>query len=580
MSWMNNGNTAKSEAEITAFVQKVIESPDFKKEDLDSFDAHRENQRFNKAVSQSNLKSQFMEVSVNILVPSGNAMVLPQPFTVPGLLHRDLTATIVDAFSDPLAHLLHFLPFKLFHHDATKQKDDWVHRELYISDAFLAEQEKVQRYGKLPADDLDCKREKVVTALMFSSDATHLTDFGNAKAWPIYLMLRNLSKYFRSQLNSGQCIILHTFHRYPTHFKTLPPIFTQNVWKAILDDDFINAYHYGIVIKCIDSVERRIYPQFFTYSVDYPEKCSNLGEYSGLNAFVDCLGPKFNPSQMLVIDLLHEFELGVWKALFTHLIHLLHAAGCGSDDLVVQLDRRDISTFGHGTICKFAVNSSEIKKLAAQDFEDLLQCALPAFEELPREIAACNRRQTSQQAAMSSAIPRSMSTANSNVPPPSNVLSPTPSLPPIAATPPVPLPTAAASMSIPEGQPPAASTPASGTNRKCKGLNLFIVKFHFLSDYVRHIHLFGMTDSYSTQLGELAHQLVKRLYSLTNKKEAIKQISKKYTWQRVFRQAEKKEEEEADQPEHLSEHHIISRSRNSPLNVFTFAQDGDPAKKC
>ncbi|KAF8954730.1 hypothetical protein BDZ97DRAFT_1765812 [Flammula alnicola] len=98
-------------------------------------------------------------------------------------------------------------------------------------------------------------------------------------------------------------------------------------------------------------------------------------------------GPKFNPSQMLVIDLLHEFELGVWKALFTHLIHLLHAAGRGSDDLVVQLDRRyrDISTFGHGTICKFAVNSSEIKKLAARDFEDLLQCALPAFEGLLAE---------------------------------------------------------------------------------------------------------------------------------------------------------------------------------------------------
>ena len=43
---------------------------------------------------------------------------------------------------------------------------------------------------------------------------------------------------------------------------------------------------------------------------------------------------------MLVVDLLHEFELGVWKALFTHLIHLLHAAGHGSDDIVVVLDKR------------------------------------------------------------------------------------------------------------------------------------------------------------------------------------------------------------------------------------------------
>jgi hypothetical protein len=29
---------------------------------------------------------------------------------------------------------------------------------------------------------------------------------------------------------------------------------------------------------------------------------------------------------MMVVDLLHEFELGVWKALFTHLIRVLRAA--------------------------------------------------------------------------------------------------------------------------------------------------------------------------------------------------------------------------------------------------------------
>jgi len=32
---------------------------------------------------------------------------------------------------------------------------------------------------------------------------------------------------------------------------------------------------------------------------------------------------------MLTVDLLHEVELGVWKALFTHLMRMLHA--CGAD---------------------------------------------------------------------------------------------------------------------------------------------------------------------------------------------------------------------------------------------------------
>ena len=29
---------------------------------------------------------------------------------------------------------------------------------------------------------------------------------------------------------------------------------------------------------------------------------------------------------MLLVDMLHKFELGIWKALFIHLIWILHAA--------------------------------------------------------------------------------------------------------------------------------------------------------------------------------------------------------------------------------------------------------------
>jgi hypothetical protein len=43
-------------------------------------------------------------------------------------------------------------------------------------------------------------------------------------------------------------------------------------WKHLLDDDFVHAYTYGIVITCIDGVQRRVYPRLFTYSADYPEK--------------------------------------------------------------------------------------------------------------------------------------------------------------------------------------------------------------------------------------------------------------------------------------------------------------------
>jgi hypothetical protein len=38
---------------------------------------------------------------------------------------------------------------------------------------------------------------------------------------------------------------------------------------------------------------------------------------------------------MFVPDLLHEFELGVWKAIFTHLMRVLYGAG---GDLIQTLN--------------------------------------------------------------------------------------------------------------------------------------------------------------------------------------------------------------------------------------------------
>jgi hypothetical protein len=40
---------------------------------------------------------------------------------------------------------------------------------------------------------------------------------------------------------------------------------------------------------------------------------------------------------MLVVDIMHEFELGVWKALFIHLLRILEAV---DKALIHELDRR------------------------------------------------------------------------------------------------------------------------------------------------------------------------------------------------------------------------------------------------
>ena len=203
MQWLNNGNTTKSEAQVDEFIKKVILAPDFAQDHLAGFNAHRENNRLDNSLAKSSFHQQFTESAVDILVPSGAVGVSPKIFSVPGLLHRKLTTVIIEAFSSPLSHLFHFSPFKLYYKSPITKKEERVFGEIYTSDAFLYEHEEVQRHSLLPPNEPDCKREKIVAALMFSSDATHLAQFGNAKAWPIYLMLGNLSKYIRAQPNSG-----------------------------------------------------------------------------------------------------------------------------------------------------------------------------------------------------------------------------------------------------------------------------------------------------------------------------------------------------------------------------------------
>src|ERR1700709_2669254 len=57
--------------------------------------------------------------------------------------------------------------------------------------------------------------------------------------------------------------------------------FFHEQWKILLDDEFLEAYEHGIVIRCCDGVVRRFYPRILTYSADYPEKC--VHSYRALN---------------------------------------------------------------------------------------------------------------------------------------------------------------------------------------------------------------------------------------------------------------------------------------------------------
>jgi hypothetical protein len=204
MNWQNNGNITKSEGELNSLVRDVLQHPDFNVEDLENFDAGRANKRVDEdAKAAFPFLAGFKETSVDIEVPSGSTDVPSRKFSVPGLFYRPLVSIIKGAFADPLSRHFHFAPFTLYHKIKSSAQQIRVFSELYNSDVFIKEHDNLQRRGKLPPDDPRCKREKIIAALMFWSDSTHLANFGPAKLWPIYMLFGNLSKYIRIKTDIG-----------------------------------------------------------------------------------------------------------------------------------------------------------------------------------------------------------------------------------------------------------------------------------------------------------------------------------------------------------------------------------------
>ena len=124
-------------------------------------------------------------------------------FFVRFLHYRSLTVVIKEKLSNlDDTQFFHYEPFKLLwqRHLAAGQEVR-VHGELYTSPAFLEAHRDLQASPNEPGCDL----QKVVVALMFLSDVTHLTQFGTAKLWPCYLMFGNDSKYRRCKPTCNLC---------------------------------------------------------------------------------------------------------------------------------------------------------------------------------------------------------------------------------------------------------------------------------------------------------------------------------------------------------------------------------------
>ncbi|KAI0039303.1 hypothetical protein FA95DRAFT_1451096, partial [Auriscalpium vulgare] len=558
--------------------------------------------------------------------PSPDHGVRGHPFAVSGFWHRSLCAEIKRTLStDPAACNFVFEPHLLeYVEPGTDGPAHGVYGELYNSSAFVNEDLRLQNSPKEP----DCDLPRAIAALMFWSDATHVSQFGQAKVWPAYMYFGNQSKYERARPTSNAAHhvayfpLVHTlqdFVRAQTDGKAATAALLthcrrelfQGGWMLMLDDEFLAAYRHGLVVDCVDGIRRRIYPRIFTYSADYPEKVLIAGirdkgscpcprclisfdDIPGLgtaadtalrkdsvryddglrrdlvatardliyndgyvvnstrvdellksqslvptvNAFSSRLADMdFDIHKMLAVDLLHEFELGVWKAVFSHLIRMIEASNPGN---IHELNRRFRAVSSFSGIRSFADNVSDMKKIAARDFEDILQCAIPCFEGLlpaPHDLSTSEllytlaswhalakmRMHTDPSLAIlqdaTSALGvrlryfayitcAAFETKETEREYAARVRAESQRAPSTIAGP--------SSLSAP---------PRPATNgRRPRTFNLRTIKTHFLGDYVPFIRYSGTSDGVTTQIGEHEHRRVKARYARTNFRDATAQI--------------------------------------------------------
>ncbi|EJD46541.1 hypothetical protein AURDEDRAFT_63120 [Auricularia subglabra TFB-10046 SS5] len=213
-------------------------------------------------------------------------------YDIPDVLHRSLVDVILDTYSRPSATGFHFTPFKLLWKPPyAPDKEENVYGEIFSSLAFDKAHEAVQALPPEP----NCDLPRAVAAVMLMSDAAHLSDNGRAKIHPLNFMAGNQTLYERRKPSNRA---VHPIAYFPelsvpalqSFLRRMPggkaykkdhPIFTHcrrelfhGVLGLVLNEEFWLAYEHGIVVDCADGIRRRLYPRFFTYTADYPEKCA------------------------------------------------------------------------------------------------------------------------------------------------------------------------------------------------------------------------------------------------------------------------------------------------------------------
>lgn len=207
ISWFYGKSNTKSRGELQSLVDDVINQPDFSPSDLMGFCASWELNRMIKHISHTqdphpmpSINDDWLSSSIYLSLPCQGVKHVSEDaapkLEIKGLRHRHLLDVIKAALREPAAEMFHLFPFRSYWKSSSDEPAQRVYSEAYTADHFLGLYEEVRTKPQ------DTHVTPVVIGLMVWSDSTHMTSFGTASLWPIYIYFGNQSKYSRAKPSS------------------------------------------------------------------------------------------------------------------------------------------------------------------------------------------------------------------------------------------------------------------------------------------------------------------------------------------------------------------------------------------
>jgi hypothetical protein len=199
--WYWNGGVQKSQQSFKELVD-IVGRPDYDPDDVRNTPWDKINSQLGASTEVEDRDewededAGWRKTQVTIEVPFSRTTPQPdvRPYIAANLYHRSLVSVIREKLANTQDdELFHYEPYQLRWCPPHLEHEVNIQGELYTSPAFMDAHRALQESPR----EIGCDLPRVVVALMFWSDATHLTNFGNSKLWPVYMYFGNESKYRR-----------------------------------------------------------------------------------------------------------------------------------------------------------------------------------------------------------------------------------------------------------------------------------------------------------------------------------------------------------------------------------------------